>query len=90
MSRTIKVLDAIKEELATEAILDVAAELKSACEKFPPFNSSHEGYAIIKEELDELWEEIRKQPGMRSKSEMLNEAKQVAAMAVRFMVEICS
>ena len=40
-----------------EAIKLVKEELKSANGKFPLFNSSHEGYAVIKEELDELWDD---------------------------------
>jgi len=31
----------------------VQKELNSANEKFPPFNSAHEGYAVIKEEIEE-------------------------------------
>ena len=36
----------------------VSIELKSANEKFPPFHSDHEGYAVILEEVDELSEEF--------------------------------
>lgn len=32
-------------------------ELNSSMEKFPLFNSEHEGYAVIKEEAEELQEE---------------------------------
>lgn len=32
----------------------MVAELKKANKKFPKFNSRHEGYAVIKEEVDEL------------------------------------
>lgn len=42
----------------------VDKELESANEKFPLFNSPHEGYAVMMEELDELGEyvdEIAKQ-----------------------------
>ena len=50
---------------ATEEVISlicekVKGELLSATEKFGPFNSTHEGYAVIKEELDELWDEIKK------------------------------
>ncbi|MCW4027351.1 MAG: hypothetical protein NWE76_07720 [Candidatus Bathyarchaeota archaeon] len=67
---------------------DVVAEVRRAEMKFPPFNTPHEGYAIIKEELDELWEEIRKQYDVRTKEKMRKEALQVAAMAVRFMGDL--
>lgn len=65
----------------------VAEELDAAVEKFPPMRSPHEGYAIILEEMDELWEEIKKQHDAWSKDRMYDEAKQVAAMAIRFMVD---
>lgn len=61
-------------------------ELHRATDKFPPFNSAHEGYAVILEELDELWEEIK---GEASPSRMREEAIQVAAMAVRFVYDVC-
>ncbi len=71
------------------AIADVDHEFLFAVAKFPPFASPHEGYAIIKEELDELWEEVRKQHDVRTKAQMRKEAKQIAAMAIRFMVDLC-
>lgn len=37
----------------------VQKELNSANEKFPLFNSPHEGYAVIKEEVDECEAEMR-------------------------------
>lgn len=55
-----------------------------------PFNSAHEGYAVILEELDELWEEVRKKRLQRDNRKMLKEAIQVAAMGLRFAVDICS
>lgn len=68
---------------------DVLAELDSAQANFPPMNSAHEGFAILKEEVDELWEEIRAKQGARDLEAMEKEAIQVAAMAVRFVVDVC-
>jgi len=48
-----------------------------------------EGYAVIHEELDELWEEVKKKPTVQNKKLMREEAKQVAAMALRFMIDVC-
>ncbi len=71
-------------------MLAVAAEVNRAREKHPkPFSSSHEGYAVLLEEVDELWEEVRKQTGVRSKEALRKEAIQVAAMAVRFIEDVC-
>jgi hypothetical protein len=67
----------------------LGVELGQAMAKFKPFSSAHEGYAIILEELDELWEEVRKQYDQRSKAKMKKEALQVCAMAFRFMHDIC-
>lgn len=65
---------------------DVRVEVNRALEKFPSFNSAHEGYAVILEELDELWEEIKaKKP---SDEQMRSEAIQVAAMAIRFVMDL--
>ncbi|MDR3586289.1 MAG: hypothetical protein P4L59_13365 [Desulfosporosinus sp.] len=50
------------------------------------FASSHEGYAVMLEELDELFEEIRqKHP---DKERLREEAIQVGAMAMKFIMSI--
>lgn len=71
------------------AMYDVLSELRNALEEYPSMHSSHEGFAVLKEELDELWDEVRKKPFARSSEKMRKEAKQVAAMAIRFMVDVC-
>jgi len=71
-----------------KAVRDVVDELAQARAKFPAFNSAHEGYAVILEELDELWLEVQKKD--RSQKFMRKEAMQVAAMAIRFMEDICA
>jgi hypothetical protein len=48
-------------------------------------SSFHEGKAIIEEELDELWDEVKKK--RPSKKALRNEAVQLAAMAVRFILD---
>lgn len=74
---------------AIDAVLAlVRDELVSATEKFGPFASAHEGFAIIREEVDELWDEIKadKVPGARGR--MRREALQVAAMGARFLLDV--
>lgn len=72
---------------AVEACLEaVRAELHAAIGKFPPFSSPHEGYAIIKEELDELWDEVKADNGRGREAH--REALQVAAMGLRYLVDL--
>ena len=65
---------------------DIQDEVNRARSKFPDFHSAHEGYAVIKEELDELWDEIKQNGG---NERMKAEAIQVAAMAIRFIEDVC-
>ena len=71
------------------AFLDVTTELRRARSLYEPFNSAHEGWATLYEEVDELWEEVRKKPAWRSKERMRTEAIQIAAMALRFIEDCC-
>lgn len=62
-------------------------ELDRANEMYGPFTSPHEGWAVLKEEMDELWDEIKnKQP---DKDRMREEAIQVGAMAIKFILSNC-
>ncbi|SDG47981.1 hypothetical protein [Desulfosporosinus hippei] len=64
-------------------VSDVCEELQKAMKVNQLFSSPHHGYAIILEELDELWDEVKKrEPDMKN---MRAEAVQVAAMAVKFI-----
>lgn len=62
-------------------------ELGQAIGKFPAFNSAHEGYAVILEEMDELWDEIKRKD--MSHEAIRKEAVQVGAMAIRFLTDCC-
>ena len=69
---------------------EAAAELRRAMAKHKPYNSAHEGYAVILEELDELWDEVRAwQPGS-DLTAMRKEAIQIAATALRFVHDLCA
>lgn len=67
-------------ELVVNAVLE---ELRTASERFAPFNSAHEGYAVLLEEVDELWQEVKHGTTRRQ----YEEAVQVAAMALRFLID---
>ena len=64
-----------------EIRLLISNELAMASDKYPPFKSDHEGYAVILEELDEMWDAIKGNDASGARAE----AVQVAAMAIRFI-----
>lgn len=69
---------------AIELILE---EYRNAVGRYPKFHSPHEGYAILLEEVDELWEEVRRSPSRYEPAAVRAEAIQVAAMALRFLTD---
>lgn len=62
----------------------ILMEYNKARVKHKPMNSAHEGYAVILEELEEMWEEIKKDNIKNARLE----AYQVAAMCLAFLLEI--
>lgn len=76
--------------LALEAI---EKEYQRACKRFNSFHSPHEGYAVILEELDQLWGEIKKSDRWMSRLDDVSKirmragATHVAAMALRFLTD---
>jgi hypothetical protein len=70
-----------------EVVNECAAELSRAMRKHGPMRGAHEGYAVILEELDELWDEVKRQKP--DPDALRKEALQVAAMAMRFVADVC-
>jgi hypothetical protein len=70
-----------------ESLLEeIAQEVERAQDMHAPMHSLHEGYAVLKEELDELWDEVRmKHPDFERARK---EAIQCAAMAVRLVLDV--
>jgi hypothetical protein len=64
----------------------VAVELDRALDRFPTLNGPHEGKAVIEEELDELWEHVKANTGRTMAAR--REAIQVAAMALRYVLDV--
>ena len=64
----------------------IQEEFKRASKLFSKFNSYHEGKAVIEEELEELWDEIK---GKQDPDRIREEAIQVGAMALRFLNDLC-
>jgi len=68
----------------------VRSELHSAERCYPAMTSPHEGYAILLEEVDELWNEVKQPLCNRNTLRQKEEAIQVAAMAIRFILDVCN
>lgn len=66
------------------ALID--AELERATTRFDRFNSPHEGWAVIHEEMCELWEHVRDNTG-RDRDAMI-ECIQIATMALRYVHDL--
>lgn len=75
--------------IVDEITARVCDEFYRASNTYPRFNSAHEGYAILLEEVDELWDEVKKSPKNRDPEKMRTEAIQVAAVALRFLYDCC-
>lgn len=70
------------------ASIEAADEALRARRLYKPYASPHEGYGILMEEVAELFDEIRKKEKDRDLDAMRKEATQVAAVALRFIVEL--
>ena len=82
-------LESLGKELSTAAKLAEACRLAyeeamRAAVKFKPFNSSHEGYAVLAEEVDELWDAIKSNQLEHARKEAI----QVAAVALRYIADV--
>lgn len=75
------------EDLKQKAIEMVMSEYDRATSIHGPFNSAHEGHSVIREEFEELWEEVRRRD--KDGNAMLKEAVHTTAMGLRFIVDIC-
>lgn len=70
---------------------EILDELSRARNRFPEFNSAHEGYAVLLEEVEELWTEIKDNKRVDSERipAMRKEAIQCGAMIVALIKECC-
>lgn len=83
----------------------VEDELAGAMRQYPPMNSLHEGYAVILEEVEELWEEVRHKQipelgpdnrdveslkSQRNQAAIVMELVQIAAMCERLYLDVAS
>lgn len=69
--------------------LEAIDEAERAINKYKrPYASAHEFYGVLQEEIDELWDEIKKRAENRDIEKMRKEAIQCTAVLMRFINEI--
>lgn len=64
-------------------MLKILKEAKKADEKYGNFNSTHELYAVLQEEVEEFWDLVKMKPDPNKSAQMVEELTQIAAIAVR-------
>lgn len=69
-----------------DILFDVNHEVHKARSKHGSMTSPHEGSAVIREEFEELWDEIKADRGLQKSARQ--EAIQLAAMAVRYVLDL--
>ncbi len=72
-----------------DALALISAEFDRATQLHDPHLSAHESYAVLLEQVETLWKEIKKKEMNRENWRLEKEAKQVGAMAMRFLTDVC-
>ena len=76
----------IDEEKLKIILGEIEEEFRRASKLHAKMNTPHEGYAILKEEVDELWDIVKRKELFRGRNDQLHaECIQVGAMAMRFL-----
>lgn len=78
-----------EESLARIGIILAMTEFKKNTDLRRPIASPHEGWAEIQEKMDLLWIEVKNRSAGKNKKALLNASKQLTAMSLRFMVDVC-
>ena len=76
---------------AQEVAEEIVTEASRASALFPPMNSPHEASAVIREEFDEYWDEVKKhntsKPDRDTRPRQREELIQLAAMCIRAITD---
>ena len=73
-----------------DVLSELKKELERAVSKFGKFNNAHEGYAVLLEEVDELWDNIKLNQNTPNRLDMIRfEAIHVGTMAIRLIIDCC-
>lgn len=72
-------------DLLVEILDNIRVEVLKAIHKHAPMNGPHEAFAVLKEEVDEYWDEVKADRGRQASARM--ELIQIGAMAVRALID---
>jgi hypothetical protein len=75
--------DMYEKDRENQAIDAVRRELYTSTEKYGTFRTTHEAFGVLREEVDEFWDACK----ANNLVEMEAEAIQVAAMAIRLIID---
>lgn len=73
----------IPETTSRRILQAIQEEAEHATKQFGSFNSAHEAYAVMWEEVEEFWEWVRCKRAERDPKKMARELVQIAACAVK-------
>lgn len=79
--------DVASEELK-QIVEEAALEYAAAEATKGKFNSFHQGISVIREEFEELWDEVKKRSVNRDKDAMRREAVQIIAATMHFIKDL--
>jgi hypothetical protein len=72
-----------------KAIRLIIPEYNQIICKSPPLQNTYEGWAMLEQGMEELWDEIKKDKKVQSPEQMRREAIFISATAMRFMIDLC-
>jgi len=62
---------------------EVIEEAEAAVKKHGQYNSLHEAFGVMLEEVEEFWDEVKLKRSKRSKKRIRAELKQIAAVCLK-------
>jgi NTP pyrophosphatase (non-canonical NTP hydrolase) len=81
--------NAVAADVTARLTKEIVAMSESGLAKWGPLNSAHEGLGVLLEEVKELSDHVYTKQQNRDLGAMRREAMDVAAVAIRFALEVC-
>jgi hypothetical protein len=72
-----------------KAIRMIIPEYNQIIFKNPPLHNVQEGWVMLEQGMEELWNEVKKDKNIRSGELMRKEAIFISVTAMRFIIDLC-